>query len=252
MDKMPANKHDTPPDEVLVAQYYGCDNGAFAALYSRYRGQLIAFFRLHGAAEDAEDLTEETFLRIVNSKAGGEKRYDPNRVPFKAYLYWLARRVLLDHRRRQGRQVPIADMAEEESEVALVELEADDRPSIEALLVQREQLENFIEALLRCLGELLKRPNRTFDHLLLLVLVDMVGLSLKTVHELFYKPHGIPYGTVGRWLTEVRRTVEECLKARGYQFVLKESSEVLRESVVLEFRLELLVYRRSEREGGQR
>jgi DNA-directed RNA polymerase specialized sigma24 family protein len=60
-----------------------------------------------GSAPEAEDLTQEVFLRVVRALA----RYEERELE-RAWVFRIARNVLLDHRRAQGRAPtaePIAD-----------------------------------------------------------------------------------------------------------------------------------------------
>jgi len=73
---------------------------AFGELYERHVNAVYRFLyaRLDNSM-DAEDLTEEVFLRAWNSVPG----YHERGVPFLAFLLIIARNVLIDHYRRNGR-----------------------------------------------------------------------------------------------------------------------------------------------------
>src|SRR5437868_3333578 len=66
-------------DETLIVRYYSCEDAAFAELYGRYFPRLVAFLRRSVSADQAEDLAEEVFLRVVRTKATGSSRFDPQR-----------------------------------------------------------------------------------------------------------------------------------------------------------------------------
>lgn len=69
------------------------DRDAFSDLLSRHSVAIHAFvFRLTGNAADAEDLTQETFLRVW-SRAGTWK---PDRVKFTTWAYRIARNLCID------------------------------------------------------------------------------------------------------------------------------------------------------------
>src|SRR5207237_1405095 len=62
-------------DEELLAAFQQGDVGAFEALLRRHRAPLFSFLlRMLGDRERAEDLAQETFLRIVKGAAAWEQR----------------------------------------------------------------------------------------------------------------------------------------------------------------------------------
>jgi RNA polymerase sigma-70 factor (ECF subfamily) len=75
------------------------DASAFGALYDLYFDGIYRFFNSHlGNSQDAEDLTEEVFLRIWQSLP----TYQHQGIPFAAFLYRVARNILTDHYRRSN------------------------------------------------------------------------------------------------------------------------------------------------------
>jgi RNA polymerase sigma-70 factor (ECF subfamily) len=88
-----------PPDasdEELLAAFQQGDAGAFERLLRRHRGPLFTFLlRMLGDRERAEDLAQETFLRVVKGAADWRER-----AKFKTWLYAIARNLCFDHARR--------------------------------------------------------------------------------------------------------------------------------------------------------
>jgi len=83
-------------DEELLAAYQQGDPGAFEALLRRYRAPLFTFLlRMLGDRERAEDLAQETFLRIVRGAQAWE-----HRARFQTWLYTIARNLCVDQSRR--------------------------------------------------------------------------------------------------------------------------------------------------------
>ena len=99
---------------------------AFEALYARYKAPIFAFLcRLSGTPELAEELHQETFLRVVN-------RRDTYRfgAKFSTWLYSIARNQALDAKRRQKfRRHASLDQPAREDGAALIERIADGGPS---------------------------------------------------------------------------------------------------------------------------
>jgi RNA polymerase sigma-70 factor, ECF subfamily len=85
-----------PSDEELLASYQQGDAGAFERLLRRHRGPLFTFLvRMLGDRERAEDLAQETFLRLVRSAPGWQAN-----ARFKTWLYTIARNLCVDQSRR--------------------------------------------------------------------------------------------------------------------------------------------------------
>ena len=83
----------TVTDEELMIRVQRKDRDAFSLLLSRHGAAIHAFvFRLTGNAADAEDLTQETFLRVW-SRAGTWKA---DRVKFTTWAYRIARNLSID------------------------------------------------------------------------------------------------------------------------------------------------------------
>jgi len=105
-------------DDLLVARATRGDREALVALYRRYADEVYGYlYNQLGSADDAEDVTSETFLRLVraiDTFRGGSS--------FRTWLYAIARNQLRDHWRRNGRHAEVAlDLARaaaDEAEVA--------------------------------------------------------------------------------------------------------------------------------------
>src|SRR5258708_32371307 len=83
-------------DEELLAAYQQGDVGAFELLLRRHRAPLFTFLlRMLGDREKAEDLAQETFLRIVKGAQAWEQR-----ARFRTWLFTIARNLCVDQSRR--------------------------------------------------------------------------------------------------------------------------------------------------------
>jgi RNA polymerase sigma-70 factor, ECF subfamily len=87
----------TPPAEIsaeeLAVRARDGSRGSFDELVVRYRPRLVAFLarRLADAA-DAEDVAQETFVRVYDHL----DRYDPTR-PFSTWLFAIGKNVAANH-----------------------------------------------------------------------------------------------------------------------------------------------------------
>jgi RNA polymerase sigma factor (sigma-70 family) len=87
----------TPEEADVIERCRAGDERAYRQLVTRYNRQVFALaMRMVRQAEDAEDLTQETFVRMFRAL----DRYDINR-PFEAWLFTIASRVCIDHLRRR-------------------------------------------------------------------------------------------------------------------------------------------------------
>jgi RNA polymerase sigma-70 factor (ECF subfamily) len=86
---------DVSSDEELACRArQGCA-ASFEQLLRRFQTPLLHFLRRRGFSADAEDLTQETFLRAYENL----HRYN-RRWAFSTWLFTIARRTSLNHRRR--------------------------------------------------------------------------------------------------------------------------------------------------------
>ena len=93
------------PDEDLVERCRGGDAAAFAPLVLRYQGPLYnAAFRVLGNAEDAAEVTQTVFLRIVEHLDEYDSRYR-----FFSWIYRIALNEALNVRRDGAREEPLDD-----------------------------------------------------------------------------------------------------------------------------------------------
>jgi RNA polymerase sigma-70 factor, ECF subfamily len=90
----------TTSDDALIRRAQALDPGALAELYDRHFDGIYRylFTRMRHQA-DAEDLTEQVFLKMVDSI----QRYRPRGVAFSSWLYRIAHNLLVDRYRRAGR-----------------------------------------------------------------------------------------------------------------------------------------------------
>jgi len=86
-------------DEELVAAYQRGDARAFETLLGRHeRGVYNFCLRMLGNPTEAEELTQESFLRFI----GASSRFRPD-PGFRSYLYRIARNLCLDLLRKRAR-----------------------------------------------------------------------------------------------------------------------------------------------------
>ena len=94
--------YDSVPitDEELMMRVRDDDMDAYDLLIKRYEKRLLNFiYRLLQGLDEAEDLFQETFLRVFRSR----KRYRA-KANFSTWLYRIASNLCIDRLRKSGRQ----------------------------------------------------------------------------------------------------------------------------------------------------
>ena len=87
----------TDDDAGLLRRCLAGDERAYRQVVERYQARVFSLaLRMVRQREDAEDLTQETFVRMFRAA----ERYDPTR-PFAAWLFTIASRLCIDHIRRR-------------------------------------------------------------------------------------------------------------------------------------------------------
>ncbi len=174
-----------PSDLELMLALKAGDRAAFEALYRRYRERLYAFLVRHtGDPATAQDLFQETFLRVFRDRA----RYEP-RATFATWLFTIARNLFLDSLKK-----PAAKPVQSEAAIQVV---PDPAPDALQGLERRET----DVALLHALASL---PE---DDRAILLLSRFEGLSYPEIAEILGTTEGAVKVRGHRALQTLRRTL---------------------------------------------
>src|SRR6201992_2228287 len=87
-----------------------------ADLVQRYQHRLVRYLLyLTGRRESAEDLAQETWIRVLQrgSQYNGRQRFDP-------WLFAIARNLAIDYLRKKGKAVQTASLPDDRDEVPLI------------------------------------------------------------------------------------------------------------------------------------
>ena len=135
-------------DESLMLRYRDGDVRAFEVLVTRHRRSIYNFIlRFVRDTAQAEDVLQETFLRVIKGADAYEKQ-----AKFTTWLYTIARNLCVDaarrgkHRKAASLDAPVGD----DEGAALIDLVAGGDPGAEKQSVNRElgaRLRKAIEAL---------------------------------------------------------------------------------------------------------
>lgn len=106
-DHPPTQRETSLPDEArLITQAQAGDAQAFARLYDAYveRVARYVYFRVSDDA-DMEDLVSQVFLKAWEKL----DRYKTGSSPFVAWLYTIARNLVIDHYRSTKNSLPLEE-----------------------------------------------------------------------------------------------------------------------------------------------
>jgi len=185
----------SPSDPELVRRCLAGDERAYRELIERYERQVYSVaMRMVRVAEDAEDLTQETFVRMFKAL----DRYDPAR-PFPAWLLTIAARLSIDQlRRRRVKTVSLFRSEPGSEEEHVIELE-DPGLGPEELAVQGEE-QRSADRLIGSLPE---------HYRIVVVLRHQQDLSYEEIAEALH----LPLGTVKARIHRARALLRDRLES---------------------------------------
>jgi len=121
------------------------DEAAFIELYSRHQGLVYRFaLQMSGKAEIAEEVTQDVFMVVMGSTA----RYDSERGTVAAFLYGIARNLVLRALERERPYVTALDDANSEYAGRLVAEHFTDQRDVLGDLARNERIETLRKAVL--------------------------------------------------------------------------------------------------------
>jgi RNA polymerase sigma-70 factor (ECF subfamily) len=195
-----------PSDEELMTRYQRGDVGAFATLLERHRAPVYRFVRrtVGDEAGVAEDLTQETFIKVVRAAGEFERR-----SRFTTWLYRIARNLCLDAlRRRKVRagttslQAPIDGAGGDDGVPATLEdrvVDPGGGPDFDAM---RHDIRDVVEAAVAALP---------VEQREVFVMREHAGVAFEEIAEIT----GAPLGTVKSRMRYALKALQAALVARG-------------------------------------
>ncbi len=181
-----------PSDEELIARFQQGDSYAFDLIVKRYKQQLLNFvFRFLNNREQAEDVVQETFLRVYR------KRHAYKQVAkFSTWIYTiagnLARTELRKRKRRQLFSLSDIGMEEKDYEIASDEYNPEKYTNtvMHEKIIQRE----------------IDKLSVKFREVI--ILRDVQGLAYEEIAEII----NVPLGTVKSRVNRARLRLQEKLR----------------------------------------
>lgn len=180
------------PDQALVEQCMAGDEAAWEELVRVHTRRVYSIcYRFTGTSEEAQDLTQDVFLRVFRTL----KSFRAGEGTFSVWLNRLTRNLLIDHyrRTRQDRQT---DSLEEQ--LPAVEQSAHVDSRTDGLLAGREASEQLQFALQKLSPELRET----------VILRDVEELEYREIAQVL----GVPEGTVKSRLNRGRAELARILR----------------------------------------
>ena len=183
----------------IVGRARNRDIDALEILVDRYSARLYGFlFRMTGQPEDAEDLVQEVFVRMVKSIA----RYEED-GRFEAWLFRIAANLGRDRGRRQKRNPVVGSIEADSTETA------GDRSEHRIELAPRhqdpEQRMTLTEDIVRLQAALNRLPTEEREVVMLRHYTDM---SFAEIADLMASPLGTALARAHRGLAKLRKWME--------------------------------------------
>ena len=184
-------------EAALVQRIQNGDADAFAVLMEEYQKKVyLLALRTVGNPQDAEDMTQEAFLRAyrsIHSFRGDSK--------LSVWLYRLTTNLCIDLLRSRGRK-PTVSLTVEDNDEDTQELDVTDERYDPEEIFQRRELQRAVQRGLAALPE---------DYRVILVLRELEGLSYAEIGEVL----GLEEGTVKSRLFRARKKLCEFLIKDG-------------------------------------
>lgn len=182
-------------DNDLVKQYQRGEPSAFEVLVRRYQRPLFTFLlRLTGSRERAEDLFQETFIKVLEALPKYREK-----GKFGSWLFKIAYRLSVDAWRHDGFWRDRVTRTEQLDDIAV---SAEGLPDA---VVEREELLQQIEAVV---AELPEKQRRVF------LLRQHGGISFREISELTGEPLNTVLSHMNYAVARLRKAVESASAPR--------------------------------------
>ena len=187
---------DTQVVAALVRRCRHGDAAAWEELVQTYNRRIYNLcYRFTGSAVDAEDLTQEVFIKIYRSL----EQYETGKGAFLPWLTTLTRNLLVDHFRRtkQERLTDSMDATQTDDEAGptLADRLADSGPTPDAG-IQTSERQQMVQAALQKLSPELREA---------VILRDLQDMDYRDIAQVLKVPEGTVKSRINRGRTELGR-----------------------------------------------
>lgn len=194
----------TEPDVEIIAQARRGDPLAWEKLVGRHSRRIYNLcYRFVGKLDQAEDLTQEAFIKIFRNLGN----YSPESGNFVTWIVSVTRNLLIDHYRQSKSErmtVSIDQPLEADEDFTLLDTLPADRPSPQAEVEQKEQAALLHRALKQLSPDLREA----------VILRDLEELTYEEIAVVLK----IPDGTVKSRINRGRVELAKCIQRMRLQF----------------------------------
>ncbi|MFZ0390882.1 MAG: sigma-70 family RNA polymerase sigma factor [Calditrichia bacterium] len=190
--KLSEKKKPSITDEQLIARFQQGDIQAYDTLVRRYKDQLLNFvYRFVSNRTDAEDIVQETFLRVYKNK-----HYYKEIAKFSTWVYTIAGNLAKTELRRRKRHkiFSVSNFVNEERDYDIPDREHSPERKVDGSIK-----ENMIQSAIEKLPPKFKE---------VIILRDVQGFAYEEISQIL----NIPLGTVKSRVNRGRLKLQEDLK----------------------------------------
>ena len=175
-------------DSKLVERCLAGDDAAWETIVTSYTRRIYNIgYRYTGRRDEAEDLTQEIFIRVYQNL----KSYRPDAGSFQNWVLKVARNLIIDHY-RQSRRYRQSGGSEELETLDLT----DEKLPNPLRAVEQSEAARFLQDGLRSLSPELKEA---------VILRDIEGMAYQEIAELLAIPEGTVKSRINRGRIELAR-----------------------------------------------
>lgn len=179
-------------DEILIAQFQKGDVQAFDVLVRRYKDQLLNFvYRFVSNRADAEDIVQETFLRVFKNK-----HYYKEIAKFSTWVYTIAGNLAKTELRRRKRRklFSVSNYMNDERDFDIPDLNRNPEKEVDGSL-KDDYIQKAID----------KLPSKFKE---VILLRDVQGFAYEEISQIL----SIPLGTVKSRVNRGRLKLQDDLR----------------------------------------
>lgn len=184
--------------QIVVQRCMDGDSGAWTELVKAHHRRVYALcYRFTGSAHDAEDLTQDVFLKVYGNLAS----FDLARGSFQTWITTLTRNLLVDHFRRTKQQRVTDSMDagwDETDDLTIAARLAANGPTQHDRAAQKEIAKMVQGALTRISPELREA----------VILRDLQDMDYKEIAQVLRIPEGTVKSRISRGRAELARQLE--------------------------------------------
>jgi RNA polymerase sigma factor (sigma-70 family) len=187
---------DRDQDHQLVKRCLTGENSAWESLLGVHTRKVYGLcYRFTGRNEEAEDLTQEIFIKIFQTL----KSYDASQGTFSTWLNRIARNHLVDHYRRTRKDRRTSSL---EDEIQTIEDAPSPSERPEVLVESRERRERLQDGLSRLSPDLREA----------VILRDLQDLDYAEIAQILGVPAGTVKSRINRGRLELARALKRIVK----------------------------------------